>query len=79
MASGVGRDQMVPTGAHEARGFQVPNLERARRRSCADEFLGVAEPHALHRSCVTAETLQAGLEKEEGSRLDLAQDCGTNL
>ena len=63
----------------ETRGFEVPNLERARRRPGADELLGVAEPHALHRSRVTAETLQAGLEKEEGSRLDLAQDCGTNL
>ena len=45
---------------HEARGLQVPNLERARGRSGADELLGVAEPHALHRRRVTAEALQGG-------------------
>ena len=44
----------------EPGGLQVPDLERARRRAGADELLGVAEPHALHRRRVTAEALQGG-------------------
>ena len=42
----------------EPGGLQVPDLERARRRSGADELLGVAEPHALHGRRVTAQTLK---------------------
>ena len=51
---------MAGQGADEARGLQVPDLEGARGRAGADELLGVAEPHALHRRRVTAEALQEG-------------------
>jgi len=39
-------------------GFQVPNFERPRLRSGADDLLRVAEPYALHRRRVAAQTLQ---------------------
>ena len=62
--------------ADEARGLQVPDLEGARRRPGADELLGVAEPHALHRRRVTAEALQGG---EGGKRVSYISLFGIGM